>query len=87
MNGYKYNTCFLQLLLEMEMICGSEKIRSAVRNSWSGLWSLKVLEQAKLEKNNNSKLRGVMTDLCVESEQCSKCILLPECIVIVTSIV
>ena len=57
---------------------------SAVRNSWSGLWSLKALEQAKLEKNNNSKLRGVMTDLCVESEQCSKCILLPECIVIMT---
>lgn len=30
LNGYKYNTCFLQLLLEMEMICGSEQIRSAV---------------------------------------------------------
>ena len=26
LNGYKYNTFFLQLLLEMEMICGSEKI-------------------------------------------------------------
>jgi hypothetical protein len=76
-----------QLFLEMEMICGSEQIRNTVRSSWNGLWSLKVLEQAKLEKNNNARLRGVMTDLCVEPEQYSKFILLPEYVVVITSII
>jgi hypothetical protein len=79
--------CLLQLFLEMEMICGSEQIRNTVRSSWNGLWSLKVLEQAKLEKNNNARLRGVMTDLCVEPEQYSKFILLPEYVVVITSII
>ena len=74
---YLYNTCSEQLLLEMELICSKEQLRITVRNSWSGQWSLKILEQAKLEKNSNARLRGAMTDLHVESEQCSKCMHAP----------
>ena len=74
---YLYNTCSEQLLLGMELICSKEQLRITVRNSWSGQWSLKILEQAKLEKNSNDRLRGAMTDLHVESEQCSKCIHAP----------
>ena len=49
---YLYNTCYEQLLLKMELICSKEHLQITVRNSWSGPWLLKILEQPKLEKNS-----------------------------------
>ena len=53
------------------MICGTEQQQTLVRESWCGLWS-QIIDQAQVEKTNNGQLRGIITEMCGNLDECSK---------------
>ena len=57
---------------EMEMICGTEQLRTLVRESWCGVWSQKIIDQAQEEKATNGRLRSIIIEICGNLDECSK---------------
>ena len=57
---------------EMEMIYGTEQLKTLVRESWCGLWSQRIFDQVQVEKTNNGRLRGIITEMCGNMDECSK---------------
>ena len=51
---------YLQIYEEMQQICSTQNLRAVVSEAWTRLWSGKILEQAKIEKESNSRLRQLM---------------------------
>ena len=53
----------IQFFKETERICETERLLHLVRESWKKSWSNRIVEQANLEKESNSRLRDLMDSL------------------------
>ena len=53
----------IQFFKETERICETERLQHLVRESWEKSWSNRIVEQANLEKESNSRLRDLMDSL------------------------
>ena len=58
------------MFLEIEKICGTERLRQSTRQAWALQWAPKILEQAEREKGSNSRLRSVMDGVDQPSGMC-----------------
>jgi hypothetical protein len=41
----------------VEQICNTHDLRVTVRDAWASLWSHRIIEQARLEMDSNTRLR------------------------------
>ena len=70
-----YMFLILQMYMEMERICITVRLQTVVRDSWSKLWTTKMIAQARREEESNSRLRQFMQEFPIQMED-GKCFLI-----------